>query len=268
MQLAMQERNPEADGVRKIERPVCVPDRRSRSASAAAQALKITEWIRTGRGIDTDPDETVLFTSLQTCAYLATRQPVRGPGPETQQSPWFSRWKLIRDFLVQRNCRLAYAMVGRFRAQYADKDELLSDALYTLMRAVERFDPWRGYRFSTYACNAIARELARRDSRENRFKGLFRVPYESLFEMPGQSQSIDSGLNAEELHQTIKRNLGDLSDLESRVLGWRFPLTDGPRLGLQAVGDLVGLSKERVRQIQNIALGKLREAMGQDPAFA
>ena len=71
----------------------------------------------------------------------------------------------------------------------------------------------------------------------------------------------------ERLHRVLDRNLGELTDLESRILSKRFPADRAPRLTFQQIGDTVGLSKERVRQIQNIALSKLREVLAEDPVL-
>ena len=54
-------------------------------------------------------------------------------------------------------------MTHRFNFVGGDSDDLLSDAMFALARAVERFSPWMGHRFSTYAGTAIARALELQD---------------------------------------------------------------------------------------------------------
>ena len=60
--------------------------------------------------------------------------------------------------------------------------------------------------------------------------------------------------------------LGDLH-VEHLRLAQRFPEDPGSRLTFLEIGQMVGLSKERVRQIQNIALQKLRRVLGEDPVL-
>ena len=81
------------------------------------------------------------------------------------------------------------------------------------------------------------------------------------------SEPVDTqtDLYVERLHRVLNENLGELDDMEARVLARRFPLDDDRRSTLGAIGQAVGLSKERVRQIQNAALRKLRVVLNADP---
>jgi len=242
-----------------------VPDRRIRTQSAAISALRVVEWIRTGAGLEVEPDEKALFVALHTCAHRAAQQARRTHVSEVERTQWNVGWRMIRAYLAEKNLGLAYSMVGRFSAQNTDEDDLLSDALYTLMRAMERFNPWKGFRFSTYACNAIARELMRRNNRESRHRKRFLIQHEATFDRPAREPDFGTALRVERLNAILEKNLGELTELESMVLRGRFRGDRKSRFTLQEIGDAVGLSKERVRQIQNSALSKLRNAMKQDP---
>ena len=74
----------------------------------------------------------------------------------------------------------------------------------------------------------------------------------------------DDGLYVERLRRALQANTGELTDMESTILARRFPQNDQPRSTLQQIGLAVGLSKERVRQLQNSALQKLREVLAAD----
>ncbi len=67
----------------------------------------------------------------------------------------------------------------------------------------------------------------------------------------------------EELKAIVDRNLADLSNIEQTVIYRRFNWnqTDESPLTLEKVGRLIGVTKERVRQIQNKALSKIRGVM-------
>lgn len=242
-----------------------VPDRRIRTVSASRAALSVVQWIRSGVGLDTEPDEKMLFVALQTCAYRTSRRNGRTRIPEQERAAWADRWQIIRTYLVEKNFGLAYSLVNRFRARHTHEDDLLSDALYTLMQAVERFNPWKGFRFSTYAWNAIARKLMHCERRESRYRQLFPVHREPTLDRTECAPDAETELRIERMNRVLEQNLGELTDLESRIIVLRFLMPQKVRPGLREIGGIVGLSQERVRQIQNIALSKLRDALDQDP---
>jgi RNA polymerase primary sigma factor len=214
-----------------------------------------------------EPDEHALFTALHTCAFRAGRCAGGENGAAIERESWFRRWHGIREHIVERNLGLVYSMVRRFNSPGQDKDGRLSDAMLGLTRAVDRFNPWRGYRFSTYACNVLARALMRRGKRETRRRQFFPVQYDVAFERPsGQSDSA-AKLYAERLSRALDANLADLTELEARIVALRFPRKTDRRSTFREIGDGVGLSKERVRQIQNVALSKLREVLEADPVL-
>lgn len=243
-----------------------VPDPKLRTKSAAEDAIRIVDWILAGKE-GPEPDEQELFIALHTCAYRAARREGKRPIPHEERMEWARRWQRIREYTVEKNMGLVYSMIARFGSRNVDEDDMLSDALFALARAVDRFNPWRGYRFSTYACNVIARALMRRGKQESHYRKRFPVQHDVSFERPDRSPDDQTELYVERLHRALEQNLGDLTELESRILAQRFPAQREDRLTFQEIGDSIGLSKERVRQIQNIALGKLREALSDDPAL-
>jgi RNA polymerase primary sigma factor len=56
----------------------------------------------------------------------------------------------------------------------------------------------------------------------------------------------------------VRRLLDTLSPMEARILRWRFGLDDEDELTLKEIGDKYNLSRERIRQLQEQALGKIR----------
>lgn len=71
-------------------------------------------------------------------------------------------------------------------------------------------------------------------------------------------------LASENLHSNLRHAIDSLSDREAYVIRTRFGLTTGIELTLQDIADQFHVSKERVRQIQNTALSKLRNKFGHD----
>ena len=61
-----------------------------------------------------------------------------------------------------------------------------------------------------------------------------------------------------ELHQDLQDLLAKLSPQQREILTLRFGLTDGYELSLAQIGDRMGISRERVRQIEQKALSLLR----------
>jgi RNA polymerase sigma factor (sigma-70 family) len=162
--------------------------------------------------------------------------------------------------IIQKNEGLAFIVARRFIHGGEDGDEIISDAKCALARAAVGFNPWKGYRFSTYACTIIARDLMRRAKRNANRRRLFPVQHDPAFERGEIARKSDKEVyRLDVLRRVLDRNLGSLTELESRVLGYRFPEDRGEDIPtFQEIGNLVGLSKERVRQIQNVALQKLR----------
>jgi RNA polymerase sigma factor (sigma-70 family) len=108
----------------------------------------------------------------------------------------------------------------------------------------------------------------RRGKRESNYRRLFPVQHDASFEQADKSSDeVDSALYVERLRWVLDRNLGALTEMESHILAQRFPASRGSRLTFQEIGNSVGLSKERVRQIQNVALDKLREVLTGDPVL-
>ncbi|NLX20052.1 MAG: sigma-70 family RNA polymerase sigma factor [Phycisphaerae bacterium] len=246
------------------EQPFYAPHPWLRSKAAQSNARKVLAWIAAGMPPAHRPEEGDLFKALHTCAYWASDRRQAQVSASTRRR-WRKHWHRVREAVVQLNLGLVYRMLDHFRSPDLDDDDLLSEGMLGLARAVDRFNPWRGFRFSTYACNCIARSCMRRGRRELRYRSLFPVYYDPALDSPAETTSSEVDLRLERLRHVLRINSSDLTELESRVLLGRFPQGNNDRLTFKQIGRSVGLSKERVRQIQNTALAKLRETLEQDP---
>jgi len=204
---------------------------------------------------------------MHACAYRAMPKGRRHGMSLRERVKWARRWKRLRDHIVQENLGLVFSMITRFHIRQAEWDELRSEALLALLRAVEGFDPSRGVRFSTYACNAILRGLIQAEKRATRHRLRFPIEFDTANERPDPAEDRWSALYIDRLRRVLDDNRAELTSRESEILGWRFPLGGGDGKTLEEIGDTIGLSKERVRQIQKSALTKIRSVIEADPAL-
>ena len=214
--------------------------------------------------------ETKLFQAFHMCGYLAHRDSNLHPKRQTKRYRRLAHLRQqIRQRLVDANLGLVYQLVGRSRFTNVDNEELVSDGLYALLQAADAYNPWRGFRFSTYACNAILRAFIRRSMTETRRRINAPISFEPDLETVDQLQQTHDGTQAlytERLAHLLDGPELDMNETELFVLSRRFPSDPSrKRETLEQIGQAIKVSKERVRQIQNGALLKLRQAMEADP---
>jgi RNA polymerase primary sigma factor len=177
---------------------------------------------------------------------------------------WYGRVRDTREIITQANLALVLAMAKRTRMGDVDFGELVSEGNMALLRAVEKFDIGRGFKFSTYACRAILKSFSRIATKTNRYRQAFPTEFDPTMEKSNyqEEQRADVEQDAvEELQRIIGENRAQLSDVEKRVIQARFAVNSGQdaeAMTLEEVGRVIGVTKERVRQIQNKALEKLR----------
>jgi len=232
--------------------------------------------------------------------------------------------KLAKNEFVKANLRLVVSIARRFNHGRLPLPDLIQEGNIGLMKAVERYDYRRGFRFSTYASwwirHAISRALADKgravrlpvhmidayhrigkSQRELQSK-LERPPtteevaaatgieVEKLEKMktflaeapvsldrpisdedgrrlidvlvdPDAADTVPEQMASSETQTEMLKLLGDLRPIEADILRKRFGLENDRERTLKEIGDEYRLSRERVRQLQEQALGKMRRAM-------
>lgn len=179
---------------------------------------------------------------------------------------WHRRFEHFREYLVRTNLALVLAMAKRTRLGDVDFAEVVSEGNMALIRAVEKFNVDRGFKFSTYACRAILKAFSRTALKSSRHKTRFPVEFEPEMEKSDWQDRRRDAVEEDcidELKAIVSRNLAELSDVEATVIRRRFnweQQSETP-LTLEEVGQIIGVTKERVRQIQNKALAKIRNVL-------
>ena len=182
---------------------------------------------------------------------------------------WMHRVLDLRSDLAQANMALVIAMSRRTQFQNLDVNEVASAGNYALLRSIDRFDCSRGYKFSTYACQGILQRILHVVESTRRYRDHFASEFDEATERDDSSRrrhDAQQDVWLETIREVVFRNRARLTDLECAVIKWRFglgePAAPQPEpMTLQEIGRTMGVTKERIRQIQKRALHKLRCAM-------
>lgn len=233
-----------------------------------------------GTVILTAAEERALFLQFNYCRFIVVNLRTKiGEGTPTAEQAreiltWHAKAEVYRDQIAQTNLALVLAMAKRVRMTDMDFGELVSEGNMALLRAIDKFDAARGFKFSTYACRAILKGFSRMGVKNTRYRQIFPTDFDpklersNYMETKRDTHEVDC---VDELRDIIRDNRAELSDIEQEVIEHRFALgnrrqedPDASPLTLEQVGKIIGVTKERVRQIQNKALEKIRLTLESD----
>ena len=230
--------------------------------------------------------------------------------------------KKARAHMIKANLRLVVKIAQDYSGYGLPLADLISEGNIGLMKAVERFDPAKGGKLSTYAAwwikQSIKRALANqsktirlpvhmvdkiakmrrismilaesigREPTEDELAEELGIPRRKLALLKRASQrptSLDAPVNEGEttdyseiigderavnpldaladknLHHQLDDLLDVLDEREHRIIDARFGLNGKKPMTLEEVGREFGVTRERIRQLQNVALEKMRKAL-------
>jgi RNA polymerase sigma factor (sigma-70 family) len=149
---------------------------------------------------------------------------------------------------------LVHAFIRRQGGGDIPYEEALQAGRIGLWHAIRGYDPTRGTTFSTYAWVAICRQIHHRARELNRETDVWRQEIPASWFLPDPVKELER-----ELIQSVLLGLvSQLPDRLGQVIVGRYGLGDDPPRMLKELGEELGLTKERVRQLQQEALAWLR----------
>jgi RNA polymerase primary sigma factor len=228
-----------------------------------------------------------------------------------------------KEKLITSNMRLVLSMFGKYKNKGLSSAELIQEGNLGLIRAVEKFDPDKGYKFSTYSCWWIMQSFVKALGNKGRMIRLplhvvednykirkqfsklqsevpaylsatdmceiLNIPQkkaENYLRTAKDASSLNATVGADETEEmmdflqsqdntedntsrsmvkdTLYKLLDTLSRNERTVLIYRYGLKNNNPMVLTEIGQIMGITRERVRQIENNALRKLRIVIPMD----
>ena len=170
-----------------------------------------------------------------------------------------------RRALSEANLRLVVSVAKRYAGRGLPFLDLIQEGNLGLMKAAEKFEPERGFKFSTYATWWIRQSITRAIAQLSQEPISLETPVgeEEDAHLEDFIQDEDAGVPVDEAGRQLLRRellhvLKSLTPREERVITLRFGLEDGRARTLEELGKEFNVTRERVRQIEAKALRKLR----------
>lgn len=170
----------------------------------------------------------------------------------------------LKNEILRANLRLVVSIARRHVGRSSCFFEVVSDGNLSLMRAVEKFDYSRGFKFSTYASWAIMRNYARSIPEQMYQASKLVTGSDEALAVASAPDSVSRDTILEGARHLVQKGLQLLTARERDIVVRHYGLDDqNEPMTLDQIGGLFGVTKERVRQIERKAIAKLRQALGE-----
>jgi len=170
----------------------------------------------------------------------------------------------LKNEILRANLRLVVSIARRHVGRSSCFFEIVSDGNLSLMRAVEKFDYARGFKFSTYASWAIMRNYARSIPEQMYQATKLVTGSDEALAVASAPDTVSRDTILEGARHLVQKGLQLLTARERDIVVRHYGLDDqNEPMTLDQIGGLFGVTKERVRQIERKAIAKLRQALGE-----
>jgi RNA polymerase primary sigma factor len=211
--------------------------------------------------------EAHLFRKMNYLKYLARKvqeriDPVRARTADLDEFERLQEQALaVKNQLIRANLRLVVSIAKKRVGVLNNFFELVSDGNMSLIRAVEKFDFSRGNKFSTYASWAIMKNFARSIPEEHTRRDRFVTGHDDAFEAAADNRAdeYEQEKAQRQRQATVSHLLDRLDERERRILISRFGIGGADEQTLEQLGRELGVTKERIRQLEVRAQNKLRK---------
>ncbi|MBQ2785962.1 MAG: RNA polymerase sporulation sigma factor SigK [Oscillospiraceae bacterium] len=181
-----------------------------------------------------------------------------------------------RNILIERNLRLVAHIMKKYYAQTSDQEDLISIGTIGLIKGITTFDTSKGARLATYAARCVENEILmyfrsqKKTAQDVSLSDYIETGTDgaalSLMDVVSEDSDLLETISAKERLVQVRKAVNDcLTDQERQVILLRYGLGGLKPSRQREVAQMLGISRSYVSRIEKRALGKLRDALEDEP---